>query len=153
MKETTKRSVTHATFSIERTYDAAPARVFAAFAKKESKAKWFKGPPEWTLARWDMDFRVGGREIESGGPKNGPAHTFEATYLDIVEDARIIYAYDMYLGDTKLSVSLTTIQLEPAGKGTRLLFTEHGAFLDGHEDPALREEGTRGLLEALGQSL
>jgi hypothetical protein len=33
----TQRSVTHATFAIERTYDAAPARVFAAWATSEAK--------------------------------------------------------------------------------------------------------------------
>jgi uncharacterized protein YndB with AHSA1/START domain len=40
-------SVTHSTFSLERAYDASPARVFAAFAEPEQKAAWFAGPPEW----------------------------------------------------------------------------------------------------------
>ena len=44
-------------------------------------------------------------------------------------------------------------RVAPAGKGTRLTLTEHGAFLDGHEDPALREQGTRWLLEKLGEAL
>jgi len=35
----TERSVTHATWAIERTYSASPARVFAAFAEKEQKAR------------------------------------------------------------------------------------------------------------------
>ena len=30
--ETIERSVTHATFAVERSYDASPARVFAAWA-------------------------------------------------------------------------------------------------------------------------
>ena len=37
----TERSVTHATFVIERTYDASPARVFAAWSEAEAKARWF----------------------------------------------------------------------------------------------------------------
>ena len=40
-----------------------------------------------------------------------------------------------------------------AGRGTRLTFTEQGAFLDGFDDPLLREHGTRELLYALGASL
>ena len=76
-----------------------------------------------------------------------------AQYLDIVENARIIYAYDMFEAEKKLSVSLATFELAPAGKGTRLTLTEHGAFLDGHEDPAQREHGTRWLLEKLGETL
>jgi uncharacterized protein YndB with AHSA1/START domain len=149
----TGRTVQHATFTIERTYPASPARVFAALSKKEAKEKWFKGPAEWTRGRWEMDFRVGGREILSGGPKGAPAHTFAAQYLDIVENTRIIYAYDMFDGDKKLSVSLATFELAPSGTGTRLTMTEHGAFLDGHEDPARREQGTRVLLEQLAQTL
>jgi uncharacterized protein YndB with AHSA1/START domain len=149
----TPRSVKHATFTIERTYGAAPARVFAALSTKEAKAKWFGGPPEWTRSKWELDFRVGGREVNAGGPPGGPEHIFVAQYLDIVENARIIYAYDMFEGEKKLSVSLATFELAPAGKGTRLTLTEHGAFLDGHEDPALREHGTRWLLDKLGQTL
>jgi uncharacterized protein YndB with AHSA1/START domain len=37
--ETIERSVTHATFAVERTYDASPARVFAAWAEPERKAR------------------------------------------------------------------------------------------------------------------
>ena len=122
----TARSVKHATFTIERTYGATPARVFAALSTKEAKGKWFGGPPEWTRSKWELDFRVGGREVS---------------------------AYDMFEGEKKLSVSLATFELAPAGKGTRLTLTEHGAFLDGHEDPAQREHGTRWLLEKLGETL
>ena len=45
------------------------------------------------------------------------------------------------------------MQLKPEGAGTRLILTEQGAFLDGYDDPALREHGTQGLLDALGASL
>jgi uncharacterized protein YndB with AHSA1/START domain len=149
----TTRSVKHATFTIERTYAAAPARVFAALSTKEAKGKWFTGPAEWTRSKWELDFRVGGREVSAVGPPGGPEHIFVAQYLDIVANARLIYAYDMFEGEKKLSVSLATFELAPAGKGTRLTLTEHGAFLDGHEDPAQREHGTRWLLEKLGETL
>jgi len=149
----TTRSVKHATFTIERTYAAAPARVFAALSTKEAKGKWFTGPAEWTRSKWELDFRVGGREVSAVGPPGGPEHIFVAQYLDIVPNARMIYAYDMFVGEKKLSVSLATFELVPAGKGTRLTLTEHGAFLDGHEDPAQREHGTRWLLEKLGETL
>ena len=33
-------SVTHSTFNLQRTYDASPGRVFAAFADPEQKAAW-----------------------------------------------------------------------------------------------------------------
>ena len=153
MSFTEKRSVVHSTFSIERTYDASPERVFAAFAQLESKRKWFSGPDEWVTGKRELDFRVGGREVLSGGPKGGPAHTFDARYFDIIPNQRIIYAYDMYVGEQKLSVSLATIVLEPRGNGTRLTMTEQGAYLDGVENGSEREAGTKQLLDKLGQSL
>ena len=42
---------------------------------------------------------------------------------------------------------------EPAGAGTRLIFTEQAAFLDGYNDLAGREEGTRVGLDNLDAEL
>ena len=149
----TQRSVTHTTFVIERTYDASPARVFAAFADPAIKKRWFAGPPEWGPDESEMDFRVGGRETNRGGPKGGPIHSFDARYQDIVPNERIVFTYDMHLDDKRISVSLSTVELKPAGAGTRLIFTEQGAFLDGYDNPAGREHGTGELLDNLGAEL
>ena len=46
-----------------------------------------------------------------------------------------------------------TIEFEPAGKGTKLVLTEQGAFLDGYDDAGSRKRGTGGLLNALEKSL
>ena len=56
------RSVTHATFVIERVYDASPSMVFGAFADPKAKARWFNGPEEWGPDEQMLDFRIGGRE-------------------------------------------------------------------------------------------
>jgi uncharacterized protein YndB with AHSA1/START domain len=149
----TKRSVTHASFVIERGYDASPARVFAAWATPAAKSRWFKGPDEWERSDHELDFRVGGRERVSGGPKGGPVHRFEARYQDIVPNQRIISTYDMHLDQRRISVSLATVEFKPAGAGTKLIYTEQGAFLDGYDDPSGRERGTRGLLENLDKAL
>ncbi len=148
-----KRSVAHGTFTLERVYDAAPERVFNAWANPASKAKWFAGPADWVQGKREMDFRVGGREYLSGGPKGGEPHVFDAVYQDIVPNERIIYSYDMHLGTRRISVSLATVQLKPEGKGTRLVFTEQAAFLDGYDDAGSRERGTNGLLDQLGAAL
>jgi uncharacterized protein YndB with AHSA1/START domain len=150
---TTLRSVIHTTFVIDRTYAVPPARVFAAFADPELKERWFAMPPDWVDTHHALDFRVGGHETNFGGPPGGTVHRFEARYQDIVEDARIVYAYDLYLDDQRVSVSLATIELRPEANGTRMTFTEQGAFLDGLDDPAGREHGTKLLLDALGSAL
>lgn len=145
----TERSVTHATFVVDRTYDASPARVFAAWSQPDVKARWFGG--SW--GEYELDFRIGGREFSRGGPQGGPVYTFEARYQDIVPDKRIVYAYDMHLDEARISVSLATVELKPSGEGTRLIFTEQGAFLDGLDTPEQREQGTGGLFDALGEEL
>jgi uncharacterized protein YndB with AHSA1/START domain len=148
-----KRSAVHATFVIEQTYDVPPAKVSSAFANQTEKDRWFEGPPDWEKGPRQFDFRVGGRETSSGGPKGGPVHSFNAIYHDIVPNERIVYSYDMHLGDKRISVSLTTIELKPAGSGTHVTFTEQGVFLDGHDDANSREQGTRWLLGQLGEVL
>jgi uncharacterized protein YndB with AHSA1/START domain len=152
MTEQISRSIEHATFTLHRVYPATKAQVFAAFADKEKKARWFGDPGDNAATTWDMDFREGGREYNSG-EYLGETHTFDAEYLDIVEDERITWSYNMYVGGVKLSSSLTVVELTTVADGTRITFTETGAYFDGHEKPALREEGTSGLLDALGASL
>jgi uncharacterized protein YndB with AHSA1/START domain len=149
--ETIERSVTHATFAVERTYDAPVARVFAAWAEPERKARWF-GNPEDGVGEFELDFRVGGREFNRGNVE-GQEYAFEARYQDIVSDVRFVYAYDMYLDGTRISVSLGTVELGPDGDGTRLTYTEQGAYLDGLDTPDQRKAGTGGLLDALGAEL
>lgn len=93
MSSTTTRSVTHDTFTLERRYDAAPARVFAAFPDQEAKKQWFGGGDGWASDRWDLDFRVGGREVNHSHLEGGPSITFESTFQDIVENERIVYGH------------------------------------------------------------
>jgi uncharacterized protein YndB with AHSA1/START domain len=143
-----ERNVTHATFAVERSYAAPPARVFEAWADPAAKSRWFGGD-NW---QHELDFRVGGREV-STGTVDGTVFTFEGRYQDIVPHERIVYAYDVRMGEARISVSLATVELSPDGEGTKLAFTEQGAFLDGLDDPSQRESGTGSLLDALGKEL
>jgi uncharacterized protein YndB with AHSA1/START domain len=140
-------STEHGTFIITRTYPVPPARVFAAWSSQEAKARWFGVPDH------ELDFRVGGTEVNRGGPPGGPVYTYEATYRDIVRDERIVYSYVMDADDRLISVSVTTVEFAPAASGTTLTFTEQGVFLDGADTPAIRQKGTGELLDALGAAL
>jgi uncharacterized protein YndB with AHSA1/START domain len=144
-----ERSVEHATFVVERAYDASPDRVFAAWSDPRAKARWFDG----SEGEVEFDFRVGGRERRRGTLPDGRAYTFQALYQDIVRARRIVFSYDMLLDGTRISVSVATVQFGPERDGTRLVFTEQGAFLDGHEMPARREQGMGSLLASLGEWL
>jgi uncharacterized protein YndB with AHSA1/START domain len=151
-------SAVHGTFTLVRALPHAPERVFAAWSDPKAKAAWFSGPSgQWTPLEREMDFRVGGRERAKGRWNSGVVTDFQAHYLDIVPLKRIVYAYNMHVDEKKISVSLATIQFEPAGvggkAGTRMTLTEQGAFLDGFDDAGGRERGTGSLMDALEKSL
>jgi uncharacterized protein YndB with AHSA1/START domain len=146
-------SVTHADFTIERHFGCTPQQTFSAFSDPELKRQWFANPGNGTGAGWELDFSVGGGEVNSGGPPGGPHYAFKSRYHDIVEAERIVFAYDLLRDNELISVSLTTIEFFSDGDGTRLVFTEQGAFFDGLEDPAEREHGTGKLLDALARFL
>ncbi len=149
----TERSVTHATFVVDRTYDAPVERVYAACSDPVAKARWFVGPDAWDKSDHKLDFRVGGAESVSGGPPGGPIHHYAAVIWDIVPNERIVSTYEMHMDEIRISVSLATLELRPAGSGTRIVYTEQGAFLDGYDNAGQREEGTRGLFDQLEAAL
>jgi uncharacterized protein YndB with AHSA1/START domain len=146
-------TVSHDTFVIERTYDIPIAQVFRAWADPMLKARWFAGSAEALGAGYELDFQVGGHEVNRGGPPGGPVYTYESRFHDIVPEQRIVYTYEMYADEARISVSVATIQFHNHEATTRLVLTEQGVFLDGHDTVAQREEGTRSLLESLAASL
>jgi uncharacterized protein YndB with AHSA1/START domain len=148
-----ERSVTHATFTIERTYDAAPARVFKAFEDPVAKRRWFAEGEGWEIEEFAAEFRVGGYERSRFRFRGGVPIRNDTSYHDIVPNQRIILAYTMTIGENRISASLATFEFKQAGSGTQLVFTEQGAFLDGLDTAGPREAGWRDLLEALGKEL
>jgi len=128
------RSTKHATFVIERTYEAVPARVWRAWADPQAKLRWF-GPSVLAKPEHELEFRVGGLERMTVQAPDGALYTFAARY------------------HARISVSVATVEFEAAGTGTKLTFTEQGVFLDGLDTPAEREHGTRELLDTLEKAL
>jgi uncharacterized protein YndB with AHSA1/START domain len=151
----------HSTFVIERSYPSSPARVFVAFADPAKKRRWHAEGHGFALDEFALDFRVGGQEKSrfrfTGGPPGAPPAGTpmgnDTTYLDIVPDQRIVFAYVMLVGDRRMSVSLATVELTPSASGTRLVFTEQSAFFEPADGPKLREAGWTALLGKLDEEV
>lgn len=146
-------ALTHATFCVERVYDAAQARVFHAFTDPDARMRWFFMTDSWSLHDHSGgELGVGKSESSRFSPPGADVIiTNDSIYLDVVPNERLIFAYAMTLGGEPLSSSLSTVEFRPEGKGTRLIFTEQGVYLDGNV--AGRIEGTEGLLVRLGEEL
>lgn len=147
-------SVTFNTFSIVREYPAPPERVFAAFSDPVQKATWLNPPDgDETVASDpgydEFDVRVGGRERFEFKEEDGRTMSYDAHYYDVVPGERLVYAYEMYQGGDRISVSVATIQFESKAGGTVLTWTEQGAYLDDLDKPELREGGTSWMLDNL----
>jgi len=149
----TLSTVSHETFVIERTYNVPVAQVFQAWADPVLKARWFAGSAEALGAGYELDFRIGGREVNRGGPPGGSVYMYESQFRDIVPGRRIVYTYEMHAEDARISMSVATVQFRQQDATTQLVLTEQGVFLDGHDTVAQREEGTRSLLDSLGTNL
>jgi uncharacterized protein YndB with AHSA1/START domain len=148
------RSTKHSSFVIERRFDHDISLVYRAWVDPAGKARWFNGPPDkWIEEVREMDVRVGGRDRLIGKFVDGSESRFEALYLDVVPERRLVYVYDMHWQGKKISVSLASVEFVLAGKGTKLVLTEQHAFLDGYEDGGSRERGTLSLVENLGVAL
>ncbi len=87
---------------------------------------------------------------------DGVTYRYDARYYDVVPDERLVYSYEMYADGARISVSPATIEFYACPGGTRLVWTEQGTYLDGHDGagaPALRKGGTAEMLDGLSAYL
>ena len=151
--------IQHSTFTIERDYSAPPEKVFEAFSDPAKKRRWFAEGPGFHVDSYELDFRVGGWErsrfrfVANQPLEEGTRCTNDTVFLNIVENERIIIAYTMTIDGAPISSSQSSMEFVKTGAGTRLVFTEQAAFLEGADGPEMREQGTRELLDALAQEV
>lgn len=147
-------SVEHSTIVLERTYDASPARVFGAWSTREALMRWANPGAGWVSGIDHFDFSVGGSDRSWFGPSADELYVSESRYLDIVPDRRIVSAGAMTAKGTRIFVGMLTVTLDPAGDGRcRMVMTEQGVFLDGHDIPANHQIGWQAMLDNLGAEL
>jgi uncharacterized protein YndB with AHSA1/START domain len=144
----------HATFTVERTFPVAPARVFRAFADQARKRRWFAEGEGWEVFEFKLDFRVGGAETSRFAYQGGPEVRNDTVFHDIVADRRIVLSYRTTMGPRLLSACLSTTRFTPAGDATQVSYTEQGAYFEGGAALAQgHEQGSQHLFERLAAEL
>ena len=141
--------VHQATFLIERKLSTPVAEVFRSLTALDAKRLWQIDSENWQTFEFSVDARGGGREVWRGRTVDGPEIRTSVLYLDVVENERIIFAYETFAGDRKLSVSLAIVELQVQEAGTHLRYTEHGVFFDHAGSAKYREDAMTRLMGAL----
>ncbi len=151
-------SPVHSTFTVERTFTQPAARVFRLLSLPERKRRWLLEDDGTEIGRFEMDFRVGGREIgeytiQKGSPVDGMPFVNDGVFFEIVPDQRVVMATSMAIGGRRISVALITFELAPRGTGTHLTITHQAVFLQGADGPRMREQGWIHLMDRLAAAL
>jgi uncharacterized protein YndB with AHSA1/START domain len=136
--------ITHSTFTLERRYAAPVGRVFEAWADPQARKRWMARGAEHS-----QNFIVGGLETVKGFDGQNRPLTYQARYVEIVTNQRILTTSTLHTGDQLSTVSVTSVEFREDDGATLLVLTEHGVYLPGQEQPAWREHGTAEQLDAL----
>jgi len=64
-----ERTAKHDTTVVERKLKSSPARVFAACKDPDAYGRWNYPGDDWVMIDYENDFRLGGREKKTFGPR------------------------------------------------------------------------------------
>ena len=124
-------TIAHATIVMERTYNAAPSRVFSAWADVEARKRWSAPADNIRIDYEESDFREGGRDLSRCIEPGNDDYIATVHYIDIKRDQRIFFYEDIAHGERRVSAALITVELRPKDAGTHLRLTMQIASFDG----------------------
>ena len=147
--------VVHATCVVERSFSKPALVVFAALSDPNKVQRWMGGNAR-ELEDFLVEFKEGGRQVMQYrmGPQSpiaGSVILNEGRYQQIVLGERIVIASTMKRDGKMFSSSLVTFELVETEAGTDLILTHQGAFFEGADGPAMREQGWRHLIANLAR--
>ena len=127
-------------FALDRTYAAAPERVYAHFTEPDLMALWFcPNPALATTCR--LDVRAGGAwRVEMGD------WVVSGTFLEVEPPRRLVFTFEWEHDDD--GPTTVTVSITPEGDGSRLVLAHEEAAADGGH-----QEGWELSLARLGQAL
>jgi len=131
--------------TLKRRFNAAPEKVYAAWADPQKLVQWFgPGPVEEGSVKADIDLRVGGRYRISFYATDGEYFQAGGVYREIVPNELLVMSWAWH--STPERESQLTISLKPDGAGT-LLTLHHEQFFN----EAARDGHEKGWTELLGK--
>jgi len=136
---------------MERTYNATPQRVFAAWANVAARQRWSAPADNIRIEYKEADFREGGRDVSRCIEPGNADYVATVNYLDIRADRRIVFAEDVVHGNVRVSAALISVELTPQGDATHLALTLQIASFDGAGMEQGYQFGWSAALDNLGK--
>jgi uncharacterized protein YndB with AHSA1/START domain len=147
-------TVTHDTFEIRKRCNAAPDKVFGAFAFQDRKSRWYAASPAHEPLSYSFDFRRGGEEklvarMLPGTPIAGKVLCWTSTYAEIVDDARIVFFQTLDVDQDRVSAAIVTVEIAPVGDRSQIVLTHQAVYFGVADGPVIRRMGWEHLLDAV----
>lgn len=114
-------------FTIVREFDATPARVWAAWVDPDQLARWLPDGVSTPRESVTIDLRAGGVYTYTMiNDQTGDHYPTGGEYIEIDEPHRLVMSWGHPGADLEEAMRIT-LDLEPAGGGTRMTFQLQGA--------------------------
>ncbi len=123
----------HRTSVLEKHFNVSPARVFAAWADLEQRAKWNSPSDDVVIRYTEDDFSVGGKDVSLCLVGDYIVAEVVGIYHHITTDEQIIYTEIIKSEDQVQGVSQVSVSIAPDGDGTHMVVTLQTAAVSGSE--------------------
>ena len=137
------------TLRLERSIAATPAKVFEAWTRAESIARWFAPSNDFEIVVHAIEPRVGGAYRIEMRPPAGDPNIVTGTFRELTSPSRIVFTWAWERPDA--NESLVTVTIQPDGQGSRLVLL-HERFAN-TEERDKHNQGWEGCLARLPKAL
>jgi uncharacterized protein YndB with AHSA1/START domain len=142
MSDTLDKSATKPSLTIKRRFNAAPAKVYAAWTDPEKMSRWL-GPGNVIRVECGTDLRVGGKYFIRMIVPNDE-HYASGIYRVVVPNEKLVFTWAWK--STPERESLVTVTIKPDGDGCSMTL-QHEQFFD----EAARDNHNKGWTEIIGR--
>ncbi len=123
---------------LQREFNAAPDKVFAAWVEPEQIAAWF-GPENMTIPRKEIDARVGGKWLTTMLGPDGVERTVSGVYREIDRPRRLVFTWAWHNEGKRGHETEVTVEFRAKAGGTLMTLTQQ-AFAES-KDRDMHEMG------------
>jgi uncharacterized protein YndB with AHSA1/START domain len=109
---------------VQRTFDAAPERVYRAFIEAEALRRW-KAPGDAKVVLAEVDARVGGGYRVHMEGADGTPYCLRGEFREMIPGERLVYTWH-WETDPPESETLVTVTLRDVGGRTELTLVHSG---------------------------